>query len=84
MVGRGRARGFEMNLCILHAGPTLCWKEGVSVLLWLADLDSNGCYNAAHRLVGADDGFHRADGLWSRLACAWLSIYVDVHCTLTR
>ena len=43
--------------------PTLCWKEGVSVLLWLADLDSNGCNDAAHRLVGADDGFHSADGL---------------------
>ena len=40
------------------------------MLSWLADLDSNGCNNAAHRLVGADDGFHSADGLWSRSACA--------------
>ena len=61
MVGCGRARGFEMNPSCTHAGPTLCWKEGVSVLLWLADLDSNGCNSAAHRLVGDDDGFHNAN-----------------------
>ena len=31
------------------------------MLLWLADLDSNGCNSAAHRLVGDDDGFHSAN-----------------------
>ena len=72
MVGCGRAQGFEKNPCTL-AGPTLRWKEGVSVLSWLADLDSNGCNSAAHRLVGADDGFRSADGLRSRSACACVS-----------
>ena len=66
-----------MNPSCTHAGPTLRWKEGVSVFLWLADLDSDSCIDAAHRLVDADDGFRSADGLRSRSACACM--YCVMH-----